>query len=341
MAKLGISYKRAPSEELLQLLMPGSDLSWLVKLNEEKEVEGQKHDVHFRNIQTKEGNIIRVYRGGTGLIDLKFVITKGKVDVGADKKYEEKWSGKGLFCRHKVGCIGKKQFRKNVDHYLDFVDINPSRIGQEGAIQASWSRVKTPWVPFDREANLAYESEEYKKRFKHFPKVNEACKELRAINNADKNELEKPPRPKSRNKVDQLAVDSEGHLVLLELKDSSAKSAPSVYYAPFQLLQYVWEWHKALQCESVRADLQKLIDTRNMLKLSPQPIPKFKGGMRAAIGFGSFFPNTDNKRQRGYKYKKVLDIVNKHLPPGIPSIQTWYWPEDSPDQLPWQWIQRG
>lgn len=129
-------------------------------------------------------------------------------------------------------------------------------------------------------------------------------------------------------------------MVLLELKDAKATSAPGVFYAPFQLLQYVWEWHKALQCETVRADLQKLIGARNDLKLSPQPIPSLKGGFRAAIGFGSFFPNTDDKRRRGYKYKKVLDIVNCHLPPDVPCIETWYWPEDSQDQLPRRWVER-
>ena len=66
-----------------------------------------------------------------------------------------------------------------------------------------------------------------------------------------------PPNPKDRLKLDQLAVDPAGNLVLLELKDASGSSS-EVYYAPFQLLQNAWEWHQALN--GVRRSLQDLLD---------------------------------------------------------------------------------
>ena len=61
--------------------------------------------------------------------------------------------------------------------------------------------------------------------------------------------------PAGCREVDQLAVDSEGRLVLAEIKDTPASSS-SVRYTPFQLLHYVWECPTAL--ESVRSQLKGL-----------------------------------------------------------------------------------
>ena len=60
-------------------------------------------------------------------------------------------------------------------------------------------------------------------------------------------------------KVDQLAIDPEGRLVLIELKDAEAND-DRLYYVPVQLLQYLWEWHGAL--EIVQTDLRELIEAR-------------------------------------------------------------------------------
>ena len=68
-----------------------------------------------------------------------------------------------------------------------------------------------------------------------------------------------PSDPKDSLKLDQIAVDPDGNLVLLEIKDASGSSS-KVYYAPFQVLQNVWEWHFAL--DAVRGSLQELLDMR-------------------------------------------------------------------------------
>ena len=56
-----------------------------------------------------------------------------------------------------------------------------------------------------------------------------------------------------------MAVDPEGRLVAIELNEASSRDQ-KVYYAPLQLLQYVWEWHYAAR--SVLDDVQALIDVR-------------------------------------------------------------------------------
>ena len=116
--------------------------------------------------------------------------------------------------------------------------------------------------------------------------------------------------------MDQIAVDPKGRLVLIELKEAKTNDDRG-YYVPFQLLQYAWEWHGAL--EEVRADLQELIDARLSVGLTPAGIARLTGGLRAVVGFGTD-NRTDEVRRR---YGMVLDIVNRYLPPRVAPLETW------------------
>ena len=127
--------------------------------------------------------------------------------------------------------------------------------------------------------------------------------------------------------IDQLAVDPEGRLALLELRDAS-KSDSKVYYAPFQLLKYVWEWHAVL--EEVRKDLQALITARVAVGLTPPGAGPLTGGIRAAVGFGA-----DGRSPRvKERYGMVLEVVNQHLPEGVGPVGTWEFTGAGPRLVP-------
>ena len=137
--------------------------------------------------------------------------------------------------------------------YLNGVKVNPRFTEGDGVVQSRWFRVEEHWVPFDREAVLAYESTDYREEVTAIPEVQRARVAIEAESlPSGWKKPEGVPR-----KIDRLAVDSCGRLALLEVKESSA-DAESVYYAPLQLLDYVWDWHDAL--EVIWADLQRLID---------------------------------------------------------------------------------
>ena len=130
---------------------------------------------------------------------------------------------------------------------------------------------------------------------------------------------------KKSNEIDQIAVDPQGRLVIVELKDASASK---VYYAPLQLLQYVWEWRSAL--DAVRDSLQRLLDARVALGLTPVNVPRITGGIRAAIGLGDDGRSEEVK----HRYERVLGVVNAHLPSGIPPIETWkLWVAGPPERI--------
>ena len=318
-----VSYKRAPSEELLKLLKPEGDLSWLIDLGKNK-VAGHQHDVHFR------GNEIHVYRDGARLIRTTWTVegNKNKVKIEADPRYEKR--GDGFFGIHSTVYTTGKKFQEACKLYLCKVELAPHQKGKEGAIQMKWGRATEPWVRFDREVTL-----ENNPRMK-FCEVDAAFEDLMEIYRANcgKSGIVRWSKPSmSGNKIDQLAIDTQGRLVLLELKDALAKPPYKVYYAPFQLLQYVWEWHSFFG--EVRCDLQELITARKRLQLTPDEFPHLSNSVRAAVGFGCDIPSTEKEGEGGYKYKKVLEIVNQHLPREIDHIETWYWSEDGPRCLSW------
>ncbi len=314
-------YDRAPSKELQELLKPGEFLAPLIDIDKRK-VGGYEHDVHFR-----PGDEVHVYRGLTRVLKAKRLQRRdGCVSVEAHHKYAKQSCSRELF---RPWCTDEHGFKEALDLYLSGVKVNPSRIRGEGAVQMQWARVKEPWVPFDREAVLGYQPSADGANAKAFPKANAALAKLDKIykdhvTRAGRARWDEPSM--GGGEVDQLAVDSDGRLVLIELKDGS-KPNSQVYYAPFQLLQYIWEWHSALK--AVRGDLQELIKARKRLKLMSQDVPDLTGCIRAAVGFGPAVPSDETKS----RYRIVLDIVNDHLPPGVEAIETWALTDTGPCQL--------
>ena len=135
-------------------------------------------------------------------------------------------------------------------------------------------------------------------------------------------------RPRTTGaKLDQLAIDDKGRLVLVELKDAN-KHNPEIYYSPFQLLQYIWKWNYAL--EVVRNELQTIIDARVSVELAPRDIPRLTGGIRAAVCLANDNRSLKVKRRYGI----VLEVVNQHLPDGVGPIETWEYTEAGPMPVP-------
>ena len=289
-------YDRAPSPELQKLLQRGEFLEPLLSLANEN-TAGVGLDVHFRR-----NDEIHVYCGMTRLITAQ-ALWGGDVKVAAHKTYASQSCAKDLFRTWRTGETG---LNKALTTYIRSVKIGPRWTKAEGAVQMQWSRVHKPWVPIDREVVLERQAEAMS-----FPKVRLAFGELTKIAKRDRWEA-----PKAGSvELDQLAVDSRGHLVLIELKDASKRTG-DVYYAPFQLLQYVWVWHDAL--DLVRDGVQALIEARVAVGLTPR-VRGISGGIRPVIGFGRDLRSPEVKR----RYEIALKIANNCLPRCVPKIELW------------------
>ena len=316
MTAQAISCLRAPSDGLRKLLMPGGFLEPLMALNGRK-FNGAELDVHFRI-----NDEVQVYCGLTVILAVKRLQRPdGDLKIYAHGKYTGQLRAKniGLFRRW---ADDEQGLSEAIEAYLGSVYVNPSFTTGESVVQSLWSRVTDPWVPFDREAVLNYESTEHRGKSKMFTAVEAACESIQAVaEHSGWKELRWGAR-----KVDELAIDPEGRLVLIELKDAEA-NGDRLYYVPFQLLQYLWEWHGAL--EYVQTDLQESLAARATFGLMPAAVCTLNGSMRAAIGFGPDKRTAEVKR----RYDIVLEIANDHLPPGVAPMETWEYADNGPRRL--------
>ena len=327
-ARGGPSYDRAPGPEVRALLHAGE---FLAPLLAPRTVAGVELEAHLR-----PGDEVHLYCGLTRLVKT-WPYEKGSIGVETHATYAGQRCADGLLRPGRrrtrdreryvldVWTVGEVGFERALDGFLAEVEVAPSQ-AKEGAVQARWSRVGAPWIPFDKEVALSYQSVAERRR--HLAavfqeSVEAAREELTAIavrrrslpRRRDRWAL--PPAPKDRLKLDQIAVDPAGNLVLLEVKDAVSGKSSEVYYAPFQLLQNVWEWHSAFA--AVRGAVQELHDVRAGLGMIRAGAPRLTGAIRAAVGLGD-----DGRSQevRG-RYAEVAGIVNAHLPRGVLAIETW------------------
>ncbi len=287
-------YDRAPSPELQRLLRRDGFLEPLLALANEN-TGGVGLDVHLRR-----NDEVHVYCGMTRVLTAQR-LWAGDVKITAHRTYTSQSCARDLFRTWRAGQPG---FGRALTTYVRGVKVGPRWTKAEGAVQMQWSRVRKPWTPFDREVVLEHQAEATS-----FPKVRLALAEL---TNIAKRSGWAAPKAGSVE-LDQLAVDARGRLVLIELKDASKRTS-DVYYAPFQLLQYVWVWHNAL--DAVRNGVQALLDARVDTGLTPR-VPRLSGGMRAVVGFGRDLRSPEVKRRHGV----VLKVVNKHLPRGVGNVE--------------------
>ncbi len=299
------SYDRAPSEELRMALACGF-LTPVVSCSE-RSVSDCGLDVHLR-----VNDEVHVYCGHANLMQVR-LNRDGTITVKADDAFAKQACADKLFGQWR----GKEtNFEEILCRYLDGVIVDDRQTAKEGLLQAQWSRIqKHPWTPFDRECVLAGMGQRTDP-----PEVECALGVLRAVaarSNRGGKSWVLPERPTGRE-LDQIAVDEDGNLVLIELKDANTGSLASIFYSPLQLLAYIYEWYIALGSEPIWKQLQRLIDIRKDLGLMADA-PRLKRGIRAAICFGDDARSDEVKR----RFYEALGIANSHLPSGVKPIETW------------------
>lgn len=270
-----------------------------------RKLHGCGLDVHLR-----ARDEVHVYCGLTRLVKVRY--RPAGIRVTAEESYAKQACGRPLFREWRNDRTEASAFAQVLSTYLDGVEVASRWTDGEGRVQSDWSGVVEPWIPFDREAVLAYASTAERNGERQFGQVQRAREHIEELKRARGwARLTQPG-----GEVDQLAIDPDGALVIIELKDASKSGA---YYAPLQLLQYVWEWHEAFT--AVRQGLQSLVDARVELGLTPSAIPRIGHRIRGVVGFGEDLRSREVRR----RCKLVLDAVNAHLPPNVPKIETWAW----------------
>lgn len=312
-------YDRAPIDPLKKLCAEGL-LRPVMDLNGRSVGQAREAslDVHFR------GNEIHVYCGHARVFRIRFLQQAGEVEVEMGRADDQsatppRWPTdadptdlKGVLNRH-----------------LQSVNVDAIVKG-EGILQARWAglghgdEAGRPWTTIDREVQLSYAGVPADVRAKAEERIVLAVGPARRTINEI---ADRPPRwrfpPDTGSRLDQLAVDEDGNLVLVEIKDAGSARA-ELYYAPLQLLRYVHLWHVALRRLALWERVRALIDARRACRLTPD-IPSLSGGIRAAVCFGSFGDKPSEEVKR--RFYEVMGVVNAHVPHGVPPIETWKYDE--------------
>ena len=306
-------YQRAPSRELLALLKPGGFLRPLIDLNE-RDVQGLRLDVHFR-----PDDQVAVYCGRANILTVELRPCKKPVRVRANDTYRQQYQS--LFRDWRIDDSG---LRKALSAYIGVLEVKPTYRRPEGRVQTQWSKETRHWTTFDREAMLSYETKSQRNGYTDCPEICDARKGLDRIVNADGEPWSKLDRNWRPLKLDMLTCDREGQLVLIEVKPSLSDC-----YVPFQLLHYVWEWYRALRDNSqLLAELRTLIESRAELGLLSS-FGRITNRIRPVVAVGE---NDVSKKIQG-RYGKVLQVVNRHLPPDVSPVETWRYRNGKPERL--------
>lgn len=182
--------------------------------------------------------------------------------------------------------------------------------------------VREPWATLDREAVLGRPSSAARSLALDAPAVRAAHEAVDAL--AVAGGWRRPAMPKGANELDQLAVDAEGRLVLVELKEARASE---VVTAPLQALRYAWEWHEAMP--TVLHSLRALLAARRRVGLVPAGTPDLTGELRTVVAWADGRPSPEVHR----RMLAVKQVVDAHLPTGIEKVEVWGLPDGVPVRL--------
>ena len=313
------SYDRAPTGAISRLCEDGL-LAPLIKVN--GEASASKHskvpvDVHFRKQE------LHVYCGHARIVKAQHFPNLEEVEFSC----EHPGANSLLLKRWPTG-ESATDVAVALSSHLETVNVG-TRTQGEGLLQARWARLaqsaeaREPWTMFDREAQLSFANtgarDEANARANNV--LGPTFEVIRQIARLRESQWREPTEGGGR--IDQLAVDGQGNLVLIEIKDAQSSDPGRLFYAPLQLLKYVHLWHWALSRLALWDQLKELIDARQHHGLS-RATPSLTGGIRAAVCFGDFDGKPSDEVKR--RFYEVLGVVNAHLPSGVPPIEAWKFP---------------
>jgi hypothetical protein len=302
-------YDRAPTEGLIELLAHGG---LLAPLRATWSVAGLPLDLQFR-----EGDEVHLYCGLTRLLAARRR-ARG-VRLEASPTYTGQACASALF---RAWGVGEAGFEEALSAYLAGVIVDERWVRKEGAVQAAWMAVCEPWVTLDREAVLGRPSSAARTLALDAPSVRAAHEAVDAL--AGTGGWRRPATPKGANELDQLAVDPEGRLVLVELKDARSSE---VVTAPLQALRYAWEWHEALP--TVLPSLRALLAARRRVGLVPDETPGLTGELRTVVAWADGGPSAEVHR----RMLAVKQVVDGHLPVGVTEVEVWALPAGVPTRI--------
>ena len=300
-------YDRLLPLKTARLIMPGGQFHWLI------DFVINHSDLDFQTGKNKNESWISIYRGTSSLLKIMGRIKGYKITV--DKKYSilcpEFYSNptsenfEVLLSQNKIykNENGKNTLARYYDNHKEgfYQNLISRRYGINGKEGDSL-------VIVDKEVVIGFINTNVKERIidsirqKYQPALNELQKH--------KGFPSKLNEYKFGNEFDFLALDSDGNIILMELKDSS--DTQKIYLSPFQISTYcdIYSEYISRNKDEFENVVLEMIKQKQELGLlnSKWIIPSKIIGMKAALVIGGKFSNTVNRN-----YKQALNLLNNYI----------------------------
>jgi len=307
MNKNEMYYDRLLPLKTARLIMPGGQFHWLI------DFVINHSDLDFQTGKNKNESWISIYRGTSSLLKIMGRIKGYKITV--DKKYSilcpEFYSNptsenfEVLLSQNKIykNENGKNTLARYYDNHKEgfYQNLISRRYGINGKEDDSL-------VIVDKEVVIGFINTNVKKRIidsirqKYQPALNELQNRIGFPSKL--NEY------KFGNEFDFLALDSDGNIILMELKDSS--DTQKIYLSPFQISTYcdIYSEYISRNKDEFENVVLEMIKQKQELGLlnSKWIVPTKIIGMKAALVIGGKFSNTVNRN-----YKQALNLLNNYI----------------------------
>ncbi|MBN8231507.1 hypothetical protein JYK02_28740 [Corallococcus macrosporus] len=305
-------FDRLLDREVEGLVAPGGPLHFLVTRPGTK--DGEPLDVHLR-----EGNIVTLYLGLTKLLDIKLMA--GAVKLSADAFYRGQAAALALFPTQSNSAQAlPHQLAATWDAYRDNLQVQKSKVGQEGPWQTRLSRrygpgfrTTDPWCVIDRECVIGYPNARMRKEIHDDLRARHAPVAQSLLGNQELR-LKTGSQELRGNEVDALAVTPQGDLFIMEVKHG--RDAAGLYSAPIQLWGYLEQWRRLREAQSgLRESINRMIEQRKRLKLLPGHAPMLREGfeLKPLVMVGGPPPSPEVLR----RFSAVRETVERFHPGSV------------------------
>jgi len=307
MNKNEMYYDRLLPLKTARLIMPGGQFHWLI------DFVINHSDLDFQTGKNKNESWISIYRGTSSLLKIMGRIKGYKITV--DNKYRilcpdfydnpTSENFEVLLSQNKIykNENGKNTLARYYDNHKEgfYQNLISRRYGINGKEDDSL-------VIVDKEVVIGFINTNVKKRIidsirqKYQPALNELQNRIGFPSKL--NEY------KFGNEFDFLALDSDGNIILMELKDSS--DTQKIYLSPFQISTYcdIYSEYISRNKDEFENVVLEMIKQKQELGLlnSKWIVPTKIIGMKAALVIGGKFSNTVNRN-----YKQALNLLNNYI----------------------------
>ena len=229
-------YNRKLSDSFSKLLEPNGDLRWLFNLVH------QRSDLDFLIGKNKKNQWISIYRGLSRVLTISNTIKPDVINLDGANAYKEIING--FYEQKKLSENFSKELLSLVEAvYTDSKFDQYYNNKKEGYFQNELSRKygicgksNDDFVIIDKEAVIGYKNEQEK--IDLTGEILECYKKLqKELSQKDTKRFGKDLDKKSiGNKLDFLALDKQGNLLLIECKHGTNTSG--IYLSPFQIGMY-------------------------------------------------------------------------------------------------------